>query len=66
MSDKYNIPENFYKGDNQPNPMNVGELKMALSLLPDNLMIEQGFGYGTKLVVFNVDTNPHLSFEEAD
>ncbi len=65
------IPEEFYKGDVnndgfKPIAYTVKDLKEILILLPDELKIEQGFGQGAQLIVFNVDTNPHLTFEEMD
>jgi hypothetical protein len=69
MKDK--IPEVFYKGDAnndgfKPIAYTVKDLKEILLLLPDDLKIERGFSEGAQLIVFNIDTDPHLDFEEAD
>ena len=47
------IPKKYYKGDNHPIARTVGELKAALSELPNELRVEAGFGEAMQLVVYN-------------
>lgn len=64
---KKEIPDKFYKGENQPIVETVGELKKALTELPDDLPIKSTWTDGFKLVVFNHgQDSEHLSFEEED
>ena len=58
------IPKDFYHGDDHPTCETVGELINELNRLPKELEVRLGFGSMAKLVVFNINTDTHLSIEE--
>lgn len=63
------IPEYFYRLTNVGHPIayTVGELKIHLADLPDDLKIKQGFNKGVELVVYNYHSaDRHLEFNETD
>lgn len=61
-----NIPEKFYKGTH-PIAKTVRDLKRLLKELPEDLQIEQGFGYGVEVVVYNYDSaDMHVGFREIE
>jgi hypothetical protein len=61
------IPKMFYRGDDHPEAQTVGELKMHLNDLPDDLPIHNGFNDGVMLIVFNHGkSDMHLGLEEID
>jgi hypothetical protein len=66
MSDlKNEIERAFYRDDVDPIICeDVGDLIMQLKKLPKDLSIKQGLCDGVRLIVYNVDTNPVLSFDE--
>ena len=62
------IPKEFYIS-RLPKPVaeTVGDLIEQLQRLPPELAIEQGFGRGGKLKVYNASTaSPHLKIKEVD
>jgi hypothetical protein len=59
------IPERYYSDDENPAAYTVGELKALLNELPDDLCIQQGFGDGVVLVVYNHSVGEDvLAFED--
>lgn len=66
MKLKDKIPEKFYKGSlKKPTAKTVGDLKRQLDKLPNTLNIEQGFGKGVGLVVYNINQHDiHLGFTD--
>lgn len=62
------IPKKFYHADEEhPIALTVGELKKVLAELPDTLFIQQGFGEGAQVVVYNHGApDEQVSFEEAE
>lgn len=57
------IPSMFYRGDEQkPVATNVGELIEILQRLPSDLKLDED----SRVVVYNVKSNPIVSVEDAD
>jgi len=64
MDRMHEIPEPFYREETGIITVStVGELKQALSHLPDDLPIDDE---NKRLVVPNINTSPFLTFEEPD
>lgn len=65
---KDQIPPEFYRGElDKPIAGTVGALREKLAELPADLPVEQGFGVGCQLVVYNINhENAHLEIEEVD
>jgi len=63
---KAKIPKKFYQGSlKKPTAKTVGDLKKQLDKLPNTLNIEQGFGKGVELVVYNINQqDTHLEFQD--
>lgn len=66
---KENVPKKFYKDGVDGSPViayTVGDLIKALSELPKDLNVHQGYSNygGAVLVVYNIHHDAHLSFEE--
>lgn len=61
------IPREFYYGDDHPICYTVGDLVEQLKRLPRGMKINQGFGRGVEVIVYNHGRSDcHLEFEEVD
>lgn len=67
MSDT-KISKDFYHEDGEPVVCEtVGELVARLKELPEEMVINQGFGEGVQVVVFNYESpNPFVEFVEVE
>lgn len=58
------IPKKFCTDGNPVIVRTVGQLKAALSELPDNLPVKCEFAEAAQVVVYNVGHDPHMELEE--
>ncbi|GLO64214.1 hypothetical protein MACH09_47220 [Vibrio sp. MACH09] len=57
----------FNNGERFKNAKTIGELKAALSELPDETLIEQGFANSVDLVILhNTDGEHHIAFDDGE
>lgn len=62
-----NIPPEFYNVNYNPvHCETVGEVIEQLKRLPPDLPVDQGFGKGVRITVYNASTDPHVEFDEVD
>jgi hypothetical protein len=61
------IPKDFSHQDHGPVICEtVAEIIDQLRRLPPDLPVLQGFSEGARLIVYNVSSDAHLSFEDVD
>ncbi len=62
------IPKEYYKADlESPVAEDVGSLINLLNQLPSDLVIQQGWGEGVSLSVYNIkDEDVHLRFTDTE